>query len=391
MNYRLALGSIGLTLALLGGAAYAENPEHMRQLLTTGDCPGCDLSGTLLDGLNLQDTDLQGANLSGSRLRNIDLTRADLSEANLSGVHLSGTTNLTGANLQDADLSNATNTFICSSSLYGYEEDDESCITELMSLQVFGELCAEAPEVAETLGASFDEADICSEEGLANVALYSAYYSTSQLFLKPLQLRGANLSGANLKDADLPGADLSYATLTDVEAEGADLSYARLFDTDVTGLLNADISSAWDSWASMGEWLIAAQLREAARAQRATGKMYIGAMGRAQQAYYLETETFSTELSSLGIGIPDEDDLFRYGVVETDSAERAVQYALSKTGDNSSFIGVVSVETDPNSGEEITTSTICESESMEAIALADLPAIEAPDGFFNCPPGWKLI
>ena len=51
--------------------------------------------------------------------------------------------------------------------------------------------------------------------------------------LRRADLRGANLSYANLSDADLRGADLSYANLSDANLRGADLSYANLSDADI--------------------------------------------------------------------------------------------------------------------------------------------------------------
>lgn len=63
----------------------AENPSHVRRLLDTNSCPGCDLSYA----------NLRGANLQGADLRSADLQGADLRDANL-----------TGANLQGADTRN---------------------------------------------------------------------------------------------------------------------------------------------------------------------------------------------------------------------------------------------------------------------------------------------
>lgn len=107
-----------LVLALPLGAlpAHAENLEHLRRLLSTRECVGCDLfqAGLVygdLAGANLQNADLSGANLSranlrNANLRNANLTGAILNSANLTGADLTGA-NLTGANLQEAYLSGA--------------------------------------------------------------------------------------------------------------------------------------------------------------------------------------------------------------------------------------------------------------------------------------------
>ena len=76
--------------------AKAENLEHTQELLSSKQCPQCELSGA---GLVL--ADLAGANLSKA-----DLSRANLSRANLTGADLSGA-NLTGASLHGANLSGA--------------------------------------------------------------------------------------------------------------------------------------------------------------------------------------------------------------------------------------------------------------------------------------------
>lgn len=61
-----------------------------------------------------------------------------------------------------------------------------------------------------------------------------------------VDLSGANLSGAKLRNADLSGADLSRAYLTGVDLSGADLSGTGLGAADLSGarLSRAELSSA---------------------------------------------------------------------------------------------------------------------------------------------------
>ncbi len=106
------LAVISLTLSLIiSPSAIAENLEHTQQLLSTKQCPNCDLSDA---GLVL--ADLAGANLQGANLTRANLSRADLSGADLRGANLAGTSlhganlsraNLTGANLNGTDLREA--------------------------------------------------------------------------------------------------------------------------------------------------------------------------------------------------------------------------------------------------------------------------------------------
>ena len=81
----------------------AENLEHLRQLLATKQCDGCDLSGSGLVMSNLTGARLSRANLVNANLSQANLSGADLSEANLTGASLHGA-NLIGANLSGAIL-----------------------------------------------------------------------------------------------------------------------------------------------------------------------------------------------------------------------------------------------------------------------------------------------
>lgn len=400
-NDWLILGALSLALTALSGGAYAANPDHVRQLLTTGDCPECDLSEVAIQDVVLQDANLQGANLSGSHLQNVDLTRANLSSANLSGIRFAGA-NLTGANLQDADLSNAITPFFCGTSPYGEPVDPELCLYEFLPFQVMYGFCTENPELAESARAWFDDSDIeaiCEEDTLADLLVYSSIDRiSSPLMIKPLLLRGANLSGANLQDAVFSSADFSYATLADTEASGADFSYVRLFNADVMGLVNADLTNAWDSWESLDRWMVAAGGRteriKAERSARSEGRTYIGSMNRAQQAYYLEEESFSTEIPFLGLGIQAETNHYRYGIVDDEStllARRVVQYALSKGEISPSYLGVVFVEFNANAEAVRTYSTLCESVGAGTISPEDIAAIALPDDLSRCPSGWNLL
>ena len=86
--------------------ATAENFQHTRQLLSTKQCPGCDLSGAGLVMANLPN-----ANLSQAILTRANLSRAILSYADFSGADLRGTSffgaDLSGANFKGADLRGA--------------------------------------------------------------------------------------------------------------------------------------------------------------------------------------------------------------------------------------------------------------------------------------------
>ncbi|MDY7012816.1 MAG: pentapeptide repeat-containing protein [Cyanobacteriota bacterium] len=102
MKLALPLATLLLTAFSSATPLRAENVQHTNQLLSTKQCPGCNLQGA---GLVL--TDLSGADLRGANLSFANLSRADLRGANLMGADLSGAS-LNGANLNGAILIGAT-------------------------------------------------------------------------------------------------------------------------------------------------------------------------------------------------------------------------------------------------------------------------------------------
>jgi len=75
--------------------------SRLDQLISTNECPKCDLRGAVLQGRNLRAANLSNADLNGARL-----DRADLSGANLTGTYLFGA-NFSAADLRGAQLINA--------------------------------------------------------------------------------------------------------------------------------------------------------------------------------------------------------------------------------------------------------------------------------------------
>ncbi|WP_407899174.1 pentapeptide repeat-containing protein [Scytonema sp. NUACC26] len=82
------------------------NPTHIKQVIATYECPGCNLRGANLAYADLTYGDLSKANLSNANLRGTKLVDADLSEANLMGADLRGA-NLRGADLKKTKLNGA--------------------------------------------------------------------------------------------------------------------------------------------------------------------------------------------------------------------------------------------------------------------------------------------
>jgi uncharacterized protein YjbI with pentapeptide repeats len=88
---------------------------------------------------------------------------------------------------------------------------------------------------------------------LNRVDLRGAHFTGADL--RRADLRGANLSEANLNEADLRGADLSGADLRGARLTGADLSKADLRRADLTKayLIEADLSDAYLSGSDLVE------------------------------------------------------------------------------------------------------------------------------------------
>lgn len=107
---------LALVLTALPLPSYAENLDHSRQLLSTRQCPRCeltraglvfvDLAGANLMQANLVQANLSRANLQGADLRGANLVGTSLNGANLIGAKLDGA-NLTGADLRGAYLQGA--------------------------------------------------------------------------------------------------------------------------------------------------------------------------------------------------------------------------------------------------------------------------------------------
>ena len=107
---------------------------------------------------------------------------------------------------------------------------------------------------ADLSGAELKDADLSgarlSRADLSGADLMGADLSgvlLSDTDLSRAWLWGVDLSGAVLKDANLTGATLLGADLSGAELGGANLSHANLQDADFSGaeLLGADLSGAW--------------------------------------------------------------------------------------------------------------------------------------------------
>ncbi len=126
------LGIITVLFVPLGFAlpALAANPTHLRQLLDTNRCPGCDLRGANLEGVSLRGADLSEANLQGANFRNADLRYANFRSANLSEAILIAAdleaANFSQANLREIDIrgANLKDAVLTGANTCGWQRED---------------------------------------------------------------------------------------------------------------------------------------------------------------------------------------------------------------------------------------------------------------------------
>ncbi|MBF2026782.1 MAG: pentapeptide repeat-containing protein [Oscillatoriales cyanobacterium C42_A2020_001] len=419
-------------LILLGThtTAQAANPSHVQRLLKTNQCPLCDLSGANLEdanlfGANLVGANLKGANLTGANLGSANLTDADfteaqlirayfyqatlddtnLSNANLSGAYLRGAffsgainfsganlqgvnfsrTNLAGVNLQGVDLRGAN---LNQTVFSGFQQQGgNSALAGLYALfgaSQFDTLCElPAEELAVHLGQFRAVSKKVSGFQFGVTKLHQANLSGANL--SEAMLLGGDLTGANLSNANLSGACLSGSRLTNAILDGADLKDARmngasLEGASLKGVKNADLQKVYPS----SQAAKADSVQEEAR-------NVVGAMNRAQQAYYLETEKFANQLDDLGIGIKSESQNYRYRIFTYRDRKRGVMVAgVPRTSGFKTYIGFVNLGTIQPANEWTTFSVLCESIEAKPL-LPKLPTTIPANKAVVCPAGFEQV
>lgn len=113
------------------------------------------------------------------------------------------------------------------------------------------------------------------------------------------------------------------------------------------------------------------------KSKQSEAKQNVGAMNRAQQAYYLENKAFSNSFESLGLGIQPQTPNYNYSTRATKTA--AFNYGLSRKGtkDIKSYVGAVFVvpatNLDPKADkkETATVGIVCEAISPSNTQPAD--------------------
>ena len=197
--------------------------------LTRVDLSGLDLSGVDFKRANLTGARLVGTKLVGANLFTADLTDAVLTDADLSKANLDGSV-LRRANFQRANLEGA--------SLFAtILESADLRSANLAGTRIIGYLRG-----AKLGGASLRRANAGADPGNQSMGVMRATFV------------GADLSGADLSDANLFKADLSHANLTNAKLARTNLMNADLVQTDFT---RADLTEAKLAKANVDEAIFA--------------------------------------------------------------------------------------------------------------------------------------
>jgi uncharacterized protein YjbI with pentapeptide repeats len=359
-------------------AAWAANPAHLERLRETNQCPNCDLSGANLEqanlfGTNLINANLRGANLSGANLGSANLTDADLSGANLGNAYLYQAT-LENTNLSQANLSNAylreailTDANLAQAKLPGVNLRR----TNLVGLDFQGVDLSGANLRGAMLSGISTESMALSPTAMMSSASFPALFAYGFCYEPPFRtleeiqadgeladfgfvfanLEGANLTGANLSNAVLIAANLKNANLSGANLTKTCLTYSQFHNATLDGanLKDAQLYGAIFENASLRD-VQNADLSEAYRTEREArlvslqtqAKNSLGAMNRAQQAYYLEQQQFATAIDDLGLGLESDTEFYRYEILPSDESSPSVtMVAIPKIEGLKSYRGVV--------------------------------------------------
>ncbi|NES23910.1 MAG: hypothetical protein F6K41_34595 [Symploca sp. SIO3E6] len=126
------------------------------------------------------------------------------------------------------------------------------------------------------------------------------------------------------------------------------------------------------------------------KAQESEGKINIGAMNRAQQAYKLENELFAANFPELGLGDKPETEIYHYQILpQGDRTQQVIMTATAQVSGLRSYTGAVFViEKD---GQTTTVTAICETDQPSSTPPAMPTTPSQGSAEIQCPSGSKLI
>ena len=130
-----------------------------------------------------------------------------------------------------------------------------------------------------------------------------------------------------------------------------------------------------------------AMLTRANKARQTEAKLYVGAMNRAQQAYYFENTVFTSNIDELGAGIKQETDNYLYQIDINANNLVVTHNGLSKKPVLKSYTGVTFLNTftlPSGATESVTITILCESPAVGVGTSENMAS-------GNCPTDWILL
>jgi len=121
-------------------------------------------------------------------------------------------------------------------------------------------------------------------------------------------------------------------------------------------------------------------LNQTAKSRAAETKTNVGAMNRAQQAYFLERQTFTTDVDELGLSMVNSTDNFDYSAAPNGTITTGVtNFGTSKKDDITSYVGAVFYVTGA------TETILCEANQPSAVAATP------PNSSTDCATGNRRV
>jgi len=123
-------------------------------------------------------------------------------------------------------------------------------------------------------------------------------------------------------------------------------------------------------------------------ARKSEGRNNVGALNRAQQAYYLYENRFASNLATLGIGIPEETKNFKFTIDIVNDRSMVRNIATAKQKGMNSYVGIVSIVRINN--QDDIQAILCESLQPTTI-IPPRSTNSVPNGEPTCPEGYHNV
>lgn len=130
-------------------------------------------------------------------------------------------------------------------------------------------------------------------------------------------------------------------------------------------------------------------LNQAVKAKQSESKAYVGSLNRAQQAYFLEHETFADTIEPLGLGIPTETENYRYQVgMQPGQPPIAINFSTPLQEGLKGHLGLVFLS--PLDDYSLTSNAVLCETLVPVSAAAPMPS-PLPTAFMECPAGFVKL